>query len=110
MAEHAEPTREPRAEASEVTVARAALVQALRGLELGERDSMEQLHRTLCDFVGVMRKAGRSCDDVVGDVRALVTKPVTEAGARKVPPIAREALVELSLRWCADEYARPEGN
>ena len=110
MSEHAESTSEPRSEASDVTVARAAVVQALVRLELGERDSMEALHRTLCDFVRLQRKAGRACDEVVADVRGIVTKPVTAAGATKVPAVAREALVELTLRWCAEEYARTEGN
>ena len=109
MSEQAEPPSQSRGDPSEVAVARDAVVQALRGLELGERDSMEGLHRALCDLVGALRRAGRSCDDVVADVRSIISTPVTAVGATKVPALAREALVELTLRWCADEYGQTEG-
>jgi len=110
MSEHTESATEPRQEESETTVARAAVVQALRNLELGERDSMEALHRTLCELVRVLRQAGRSCDEVVADVRSIIARPITPEGERKVPVIAREALVELTLRWCAEEYSRTESH
>ena len=108
MSEQADSERTTRGEMPEATTARAGVVQALRDFELGERDSMERLHDALCRFVATLRGAGKSCDAVVADVRSLIATPATAEGASKLPAIAREALAELTLRWCEEEYARAE--
>ena len=106
MSERAEPEREAPSEVSEATTARAGVLRALRDLELGERDAMERLHDALCRFVAAQRSAGRTCGEVVAEVRGIVGEPATPQGARKIPSVAREALAELTLRWCEEEYAR----
>jgi|SRR6185503_3741987 len=108
MSEHAGADRE-RAAPPEAAAARAGLVRALQDLESGERDSMEQLHRALCTLVGALRSAGRSAEEVQEEIRAIVSEPATPEGNFRVPAIARTALVELSLQWCAEEYGRADG-
>jgi hypothetical protein len=108
MSEHAGADRE-RAAPNEAAAARAGLVHALKDLESGERDSMERLHGALCELVGTLRRAGRSADEVQQEIRAIVSEPATPEGNFRVPAIARAALVELSLQWCAEEYGRADG-
>ena len=85
---------------------RDALVTALHGLEMGARNSIEALHDALCAYVHARRRDGDSVQSVLAQVRELVTQPVTSEGGTKVSALAREALIDLSLRWCADEFAR----
>ena len=107
MNEGMAPERRPGEGGAELAAARAAVVQALRDLERGERDSMEGLRLALCRVVRALRSNGMASDEIMAEMRDLVTRPVTPQGHR-VPPIAREALVELTLRWCAEEYASSE--
>jgi hypothetical protein len=107
MSEHAGADRE-RAAPNEAAAARAGLLHALRDLESGERDSMERLHSALCELVGTLRSAGRSAEEVQEEIRGMVSEPATPDGSFRVPAIARAALVELSLQWCAEEYGRAD--
>lgn len=106
MSEQAERERSNPGEPSEAGTARARVVETLRAFELGERDSLDSLYEALCRLVAVLRRAGRTREDVIAEVRNVVTAPATPQGARKVPEIAREALAELTVRWCEEEYAR----
>lgn len=85
-----------------------ALLEALEGLETGARNSIEELRKALCAYVGARRRAGDAAEKVLADVRELVTHPVTVDGAIKVTPLAREALVDLSVRWCTEEFGRED--
>ena len=107
MSEHAGADQE-RAAPNEAAAARAGLLHALRDLESGERDSMDRLHTALCGLVGTLRRAGRSADEVQEEIRQVVSQPATPEGNYNVPAIARAALVELSLQWCAEEYGRAD--
>lgn len=106
MSEQTELEREARSEAVDESDVRAGVMQALRDLELGERDAMERLHDMLNQFVAVRRSAGRTCQEAAAEVREIIAQPATPQGARKIPPVAREALAELTERWCEEEFAR----
>lgn len=106
MSEQSRTVGQEKAETSEAAQARVGVVQALRDLEQGERDSMERLHSALCALVTALRRAGRSAQEVLDDIREIIAQP--QEGARSLPPITREALVELSLQWCAEEYRRAD--
>ena len=94
-----------------LTTATGASVQhALAALERGERDALESVQAALCAHVNALRVAGFSRNDVLEEVRKLVTTPATDAGSRAMPVLAREALADLSLRWCAEEYDSPREN
>jgi hypothetical protein len=107
MNEQPQPTGQPiGAERVRSHPARAALVQALARVERGERDGLEELHKASCAFVAALRKEGATKEQILDEVRQVAASPVTPEGASKIPPIAREALAELTLRWCTDEYGR----
>jgi hypothetical protein len=106
MSEHTQRTSEGAGETSETAVARAGVVRALGDLECGTRDALEALHVALCRLVAVLRRTGRSCEEIVADIRDIAMQPVTPDGANKIPRLAREALADLTTRWCEDEYGR----
>ncbi|HEY2378470.1 MAG TPA: hypothetical protein VGH98_20995 [Gemmatimonadaceae bacterium] len=79
---------------------------ALAHLEQGQRDAMEELRVALCEYVGALRHSGVSRDETLASIRALVTVPATPEGTLALTPVVREALAELTLRWCETEYDR----
>jgi hypothetical protein len=85
---------------------RANVVQALERLERSERDAIDELRQAICGFVGSLRGEGASEDQVKEAVRALVATPASTDGAVNLAPAVREALVELAVHWCADEYGK----
>jgi hypothetical protein len=85
---------------------RESVKRALASVERGERNALEGLREALCGFVVELRKEGASRDEAIAAVRELMTEPATAAGMAVLLPPAREALVELSTYWCAQEYAR----
>jgi hypothetical protein len=85
--------------------ARQRAVAALGRLERGERDGLPQFREALCRYVAVLRLAGWSRERAIETVRELVATPSSAEGASTLSLPAREALVELSTRWCAEEYA-----
>jgi hypothetical protein len=87
---------------------RDARLATLHALETGARYSIEALHNALCAYVRVRRRDGDTVEAVLAQVRELVIQPVTPEGATRISPLAREALIDLSLRWCADEFARAD--
>jgi hypothetical protein len=106
MNESLNPTR-PHAERDlDVGAARADVVSALGRLERSERNGLEEVRGALCRFIASLRAGGASYESVVDIVRDLVATPATPDGASTLHPSAREALVELSIHWCAAEYRR----
>jgi hypothetical protein len=75
-------------------------------VERGERNALERLREALCGFVGALRGEGVSRDEVIEIVRTLVATPTTPDATFALLGPAREALVELSVHWCAEEYER----
>ncbi len=91
---------------SKLTEARRGVALALASVELGERNALEGLRQALCSFVVALREGGGSKEDAIAAVKALMAEPATLGGATTLLPPAREALVELSTYWCAQEYAK----
>ena len=90
----------------DAVAARAEVLTALSHLERSERNALEEVRTALCRFIGSLRAGGASYESVIDIVRGLVTVPATADGSSTLHPSAREALVELSLNWCANEYER----
>ena len=90
----------------EVAEARAGVVAALARMERGERDSLDVLRESLCTYVSALKQEGSSRDDVVAAVRQVISEPASSEGSFRLLAPAREALIELSTHWCAEEYAR----
>jgi hypothetical protein len=80
------------------------VVDALVRLERSERDAVEGLRTAICGFVGSLRAEGASQEQVVEAVRTLVASPATADGALNLAPAVREALVELAIHWCVDQW------
>ena len=93
-------------EPSQVHAARGRAVSALAHLEHGNRDAMEELRVSLCEYVGALRKQGETREATLTAVRTLVTTPASPEGAIALTPIVRDALAELTLEWCEAEYSR----
>jgi hypothetical protein len=86
------------------SAARSDVVNALGRLERGERNALDGFRSALCTFIGTLRDHGVARETVVESVRAVVSAPATPEGARTLHPSAREALIEMSINWCADEF------
>ena len=89
--------------------ARGRVKTALSHLEQGHRDAMEELRVELCSYVGLLQKAGLSREAALANVRTLIAEPATPDGAHALTPVVRDALAELTLQWCEEEYARLAG-
>ena len=83
---------------------RAFVIKALHRVEQGERDSLEELRSALCSYVGALRAEGADKDAAIRAVAELIMTPVGPDGESNLRPPAREALVELSTHWCAEEF------
>ena len=90
----------PRTSASE----RTYVINALRRVEQGERDSLEELRSALCGFVAALRAEGFDKTRATQVVAELIMTPTEPAGETNLQAPAREALVELSTHWCAEEF------
>ena len=99
---------QPQAQAThkriEANVAREEVVRALARLEQGERNALEGVRSALCPLIAALRADGTPYDSIVESVRTLVSRPTTPEAEFVLHPAAREALVELSVQWCAMEY------
>jgi hypothetical protein len=92
--------------AHDVADARAGVVTALARMERGERDSLDVLRDALCSYVTALKAEGASRDDALEAVRQVISEPATVEGTFRLLAPAREALIELSTHWCAEEYNR----
>ena len=90
----------------EVADARAGVITALSRMERGERDSLDALREALCTFVSALKAEGVSRDEALEAVRHVISEPASVEGTFRLPAPAREALIELSTHWCAEEYTR----
>src|SRR5213080_2469898 len=88
------------------TAARGRVQTALANLEQGHRDAMEELRVELCAYVGHLREDGLTREEALDNVRSLIAAPATPDGALTLTPVVRDALAELTLQWCEEEYAR----
>jgi hypothetical protein len=93
-------------ESSESAAARSNVVAALGRVEEGQRDAMDDLRVALCTYVGVLRREGLSRDATLAGIRTLIAAPATPGGAISLTPVVRQALAELTLQWCEEEYNR----
>lgn len=85
-------------------IERSYVVSALRRVEQGERDSLEELRSALCSFVSALRAEGFDKTRATQVVVELIMTPTEPAGETNLQAPAREALVELSTHWCAEEF------
>lgn len=99
---HSEPS-ERRINAADT---REDVVRALGRLERGERNALEEVRLALCSLIAGLRARGMSYDAIVENVRTLISTPTTPEGEYTLLSAAREALVELSIQWCEEEYAK----
>ena len=83
---------------------RVRVIQALQRVEQGERDSLDELRAALCTFVSALRAEGATRDVSIREVTELIMTPASPAGESNLGAPAREALVELSTHWCAEQY------
>jgi hypothetical protein len=83
---------------------RAKVVRALTAMERGERNALDALRDTLCSFVGALKAEGASREQAVEAVREVISEPTSSDGEFRLLPPAREALIELSIYWCAEEF------
>ena len=84
--------------------ARGSVARALARLERGERNALDELRDAVCAFVLALRTNGTSREDAIEAVRAAMSQPSGSGDEYSILPPAREALVELSVHWCADQY------
>ena len=84
--------------------ARAAAVHALRAVEEGERDSLDALRTALCGYLTALRAEGVQKPDALERVRAVISEPATDDPGWLLPA-AREALMDLAMYWCTEQYS-----
>ena len=106
MAGYLDTTRSAAAAAPDLAEARAKVIEALGKMERGERNALDSLRDVLCGFVTALRAEGATRDQAIVSVRRLIAEPATSEGAFRLLPPAREALIELSMHWCAEEFGR----
>ena len=83
--------------------ARAAAVQAVRAVEEGERDSLDRLRGAICSYLSALRADGVEKAAALDQVRAVIAEPVS-ADPGWLLPAAREALMDLAMHWCIEQY------
>lgn len=95
-----------RAHSEAIATGRERVVAALRGVEQGERESLDKLRSAICEFISALRTVGTAREEVASIVADLIKTPGDPEGGTRLPGPAREALVELSLHWCAEELKK----
>ena len=88
----------------DIAGARESVIDALGRMERGERNALDEMRDTLCALVSALKASGATREQAVEDVRRTITEPVTAEGGVRLLPAAREALLELSLYWCAEDF------
>lgn len=106
MASYSEQGHPGPATALEIAEARENVVDALGRMERGERNSLDMLREVLCVFVTALRAEGATRDQAMEAVRRVISEPTSAEGAFRLLPPAREALVELAVYWCGEEFGR----
>src|SRR5687768_8878634 len=90
--------------ALEIAEARENVVDALARMERGERNSLDLLREVLCVFVTALKAEGATREQAMDAVRRVIAEPTSTEGAFRLLPPAREALVELAVYWCGEEF------
>jgi hypothetical protein len=106
MADWSERFEDSRHTLSDAERDRQRVVQALERVEQSERDAVDGLRAAICTLVTTLRTEGASAEQAAAEVRKLIEVPATPEGAGALAPAVREALVDLALHWCTEEYAR----
>lgn len=83
--------------------ARLLALDALRAVEEGERDSLDRLRTALCSYLTALRAAGLPRNEALERIRAVIAAPVSEDPGWLLPA-AREALMDLAMHWCTEQY------
>ena len=92
--------------ALEIADARESVIEALGRMERGERNSLDALRDVLCVYVTTLKAEGASRAQAIEAVRRVIAEPTSVEGAFRLLPPAREALVELAMHWCGEEFGR----
>lgn len=82
---------------------RAAAVHALRAVEEGQRDSLDTLRDAICNYLTALRAEGLSKDVALERVRSVIAEPASDEPGWLLPA-AREALMDLAMYWCSEQY------
>ena len=88
----------------ETAAARAAAVEALARVEQGERNSLDRLRDAICSYLAALRAEGVTKKDALEQVRTVVATPAS-ADESWLLPAAREALTDLAMHWCTQQYS-----
>lgn len=83
--------------------ARAAAIDALRAVEEGQRDSLDRLRHALCSYLTALRADGLAKAEALEQVRAVIASPASDEPGWLLPA-AREALMDLAMHWCVEQY------
>ena len=86
--------------------AREWVIDALGRMERGERNALDEMREALCALVGALKANGATREQTTEEVRRIITEPVTTEGSFRLLAPAREALIELSLYWCSEDFSR----
>ncbi len=86
-----------------IAEARDSALAALALVERGERNSLDNLRDAVCTYLTVLKAGGCSKDDALERVRALIATPVSPDPSWLLPT-AREALMDLAMHWCTQQY------
>jgi hypothetical protein len=89
-----------------VNDAREWVIDALARMERGERNALEEMREALCALVTALKADGATREQATEEVRRIIAEPVTTEGSFRLLEPAREALIELSLYWCSEEFGR----
>ena len=84
--------------------ARAAAVHALRAVEEGQRDSLDALRNAICSYLTALRGEGIQKEEALDRVRGVIAEPAS-GDPGWLLPAAREALMDLAMYWCTEQYA-----
>jgi hypothetical protein len=98
---------EPDASVAQRTTAEArdGAVEALKYVERGERNSLDRLRDAMCTYLSALKAEGISRDDALERIRSLIATPAS-GDPTWLLPAAREALMDLAMHWCTEEYLR----
>ena len=83
--------------------AREAAVEALALVEHGERNSLDRLRDAVCGYLTALRAEGLEKPEALERVRELIANP-TSGNETWLLPAAREALTDLAMHWCTQQY------
>jgi len=78
-------------------------VEALALVERGERNSLDRLRDTVCGYLTALRAEGVQKDEALERIRVLISNAPSRDETWLLPA-AREALTDLAMHWCTQQY------